>query len=214
MTVGNALALLTGLQTRPEHAALSDQIAEQERNLARQVPSDPGSFTVLYERYYGRILSFFYRRVHDRDLAEDLTSQVFLASFKHLHSAAREVVFFAWIYRVATNTWISHERTKLSLVARLSAWARTVPQLTRQPALEQMDEQQTAETVRRLLFALPPRYREPILLKYYEELPYTEIAQVLGITQSGARSRVMRGLRIVRRQLGLLQDETGEENLL
>lgn len=188
----------------------TDSLAEEERRLTRLVATDPAAFTVLYERYYGKILNYLYRRVRDRDIAEDLASQVFLSSFQYLSRTQRDVVFFAWVYRIAMNVWLTHERSRKGWFARLEAWAGIASKTPDRPDAR-IEENERTRLLRREIFSLPPRYREPLLLRYYEEMSYEEIAQVMGISQTGVRSRMKRALTNLRRRVSD-REETGGSN--
>lgn len=195
-------------------AELADDRAradEEERELAREVARRPERFQELYGRYYERILNFFYRRVRERSLAEDLTSQVFLAAFEYLTAAERELHFRPWLYRVATNAWLTHERRRQRwgerLLDEVGRWLgmRPVPL----PG-EDLSERERAEWLRRTVMTLPTLYREPLLLRCDEELSDEEIGAALGLKPGGVRSRISRGLALLRRRARpLLNEESG-----
>lgn len=184
----------------------------EERTLAREVFQHPERFEELYRRYYERILNFFWRRVRERALAEDLTSQVFLAAMEYLAGAERDVPFRAWLYRIATNAWITHERQRtrwgLRWLGDLHRWLDAAPPPLASQALA--DDERRA-LLRRALMALPTRYREAILLRYEEGLSVEEIGVALGLTEGGVRSRVSRGLKLLRRRVRPLLASPCEE---
>ena len=173
----------------------------EERALAREVSRRPECFQVLYDRYYERILCFFYRRVSERETAEDLTSQTFLSALEHLARANREIHFRPWIYRVATNAWLSHERRRTRWGERFLGelgrylFSQAIP--TPDHALSTAERM---ELLRKALMGLPVRYREPLLLRYDEELSDSEIAQTLEMSPGTVRSLISRGLAILRRR--------------
>ncbi len=171
----------------------------QERDLARAVANDPESFQLLYARYYERILNFFYRRVRERALAEDLTSQTFLAALEYLSRSERDVNFAPWLYRVATNAWLSHERRQRRWGERF--WGEVGRLLHSPPATsfhEQISEAEQIEQVRLFILKLPEKDREPLLLRYFEGLEIGEIAEVLGVTPVALRSRISRAMQMLR----------------
>jgi RNA polymerase sigma-70 factor (ECF subfamily) len=190
------------LAAEREQAEESKETVEaEERALAREVSRHPESFQVLYDRYYERILNFFYRRVRERAIAEDLTSQTFLSALEHLARTIREIHFRPWIYRVATNAWLSHERRRARwgerLLGELGRYFLSKPVSTPDHALSTAERM---ELLRKALMGLPPRYREPLLLRYDEELSDSEIAQTLEMPPGTVRSLISRGLEILRRR--------------
>ena len=197
------------LAAEREHAEESRQsLQAEERALAREVSRRPESFQVLYDRYYERILNFFYRRVSERETAEDLTSQTFLSALEHLARANREVHFRPWIYRVATNAWLSHERRRARwgerFLGELGRHFLSKPVPSPDHALSAAERM---GLLRKALMGLPPRYREPLLLRYDEELSDSEIAQTLEMPPGTVRSLISRGLAILRRRAKPVLDE-------
>jgi len=201
--------LLPLLQSMAQTPAVEQNPAEESKlalqaeecALAREVSRRPESFQVLYDRYYERILNFFYRRVRERAIAEDLTSQTFLSALEHLARANREIHFRPWIYRVATNAWLSHERRRTRWGERFLGelgrylFSQAIP--TPDHALSTAERM---ELLRKALMGLPVRYREPLLLRYDEELSDSEIAQTLEMSPGTVRSLISRGLAILRRR--------------
>ncbi|HBF35321.1 TPA: hypothetical protein DDW35_12240 [Candidatus Sumerlaeota bacterium] len=206
--------LVQGAMLRAEETLAPPQVDAyaEERALAREVARNPDSFQVLYQRYYERILNFFYRRVRERDVAEDLTSQVFLSALEYLAATERDLPFRPWLYRVATNAWISYERKKLRwgerIMAEVGRWLGTQPVPTPSQALH---ERERIVLVRRALMNLPPLYREPILLRCDEELSDAEIGEALDLTPGSVRSRISRGMALLRSQIQPLLEEKPEE---
>lgn len=178
-----------------------DEVCTEESRLARAVPANPDSFTVLYDRYYARILNYFHHRMRDRDRAEDLTAQTFISAFDYLCARPREIHFRGWIYRVAHNNWVSHLRKTLRWKDRLILIGYRQRATRPHEPLESLVSRQRIDMVHKSLLGLPSRYREPVLLRLFDELDYDSIAAILGISSVGVRSRVSRGLEILRRRL-------------
>ena len=76
----------------------------EENEIIEVAKNDPTHFRPLYEKYFKRIFLFTYHRVEDRDIAADLTSQVFLKAMQRLHQFKfRGMPFSSWLYRIAIN---------------------------------------------------------------------------------------------------------------
>lgn len=152
----------------------------------------------LYERYYDRLLNFLHRRTRDRDLAEDLVSKTFLRALEDLRRRPRELDFRPWIYRIAINEHLSHGRSLGRWIERMRDFVAPARETTAR------DDLQSAERLARVRAAaegLPARYREPLLLRYDEELEYNEIGRILGLAEGSVRSRVSRAIDLIRRRL-------------
>jgi RNA polymerase sigma-70 factor, ECF subfamily len=171
-----------------------------DNELARRVFHDPENFIRLYENYYERILNYLYRRTMNLDEAQDLTSRTFLQAFNALRAREQRLAFRPWLYRIATNAHTSHVRG-------LCRWAARV----REAGMQQLRRRiltpgQTAlareesDAVREALLRLPEKYRVPVVLRYDEELSIEEIAVILRLTSTGARTRIARGLTLLARE--------------
>ena len=185
--------------TAPRDAAGPDPDAA----LAAAAVHDPDAFAVLYDRYYARVLNLLHGRTRDREAAEDLTGETFRAAWRQLAAGSPPAEFRPWLFRVALNAWLSHarRRSRWNAVAGTLAWWLPVVRPAR--AARGAEDAELAALARRELMRLPARYREPVLLRVDDEMDYGEIARILGLTPSGARTRVARGLHLLRRRLGM-----------
>ncbi len=184
-----------------EDESVGDTDRSLEAELAARVKQDPDQFLVLYERYYERILNFLYRQTGDRETAEDLTSQTFLSAFEHLSAARRHVNFRPWIYTIATNACRSHGRRGRRWMQRIPVLGRMRLAEAARDANRDIQRDDLAIVARQLLLGLPGKYRDALILRFDEELSYVEIGEILGVSAVGARTRVMRGLRQLRKRL-------------
>lgn len=137
-------------------------------------------FDLLYQRYARPIYAFAYRRVSDRATAEDITSATFLNALEGIRSfSLRKGPFRAWLYRIARNAIIDHARAaKHRAVAPLDETSETVPSEDR--AEERAERAISGAHARRALSTLPDLPREIVMLRLWEDLPYAEIAAVVG----------------------------------
>ena len=149
---------------------------------------DRRAFEELYRRYSGRLYGLFLRAVHDEAAARDLVQKTFL----HFHRARRDYTqgrpLRPWIYTIALNLRREHFRRR-ARKPETSYDPATHGELTTQPAATTA----TDRLVRRALAALPDNQREVILLHWYEDMPFAEIAQVVGASVSAVKVRAHRG---------------------
>ncbi len=157
-------------------------------------------FGSLYVAVYGYLL----HRLFDAELAEELTAETF-------YRAARAVGRFegnerqlrVWLLRTATNLANSHCRRKRlwQLVFRRLQTSQPLVDATG-PVLE--DEQVVRlQHVRAALAGMAPRHQSVIVLRYFMDMPFEQIAAVLSCRQDTARVRLSRALKVLRRRLGL-----------
>ena len=193
-----------------QEQAVESSLPDQE--LAAAVITDPEAFLPLFQRYYPRILNYLYRRTMQLELAEDLTSKTFLAAYEDLRRTKRSLNFRPWIYRIATNVHLSHTRRRQRWLKRIMEIGRQF-KTTESPSHNSVEHEEMA-LVRRELVALPEKYRSVLILRYDESFSYEEIVESLGISPTAARTRVSRGLAMLKKRLAQskISDEKNPAN--
>lgn len=168
-----------------------------DRDLLEQVRyGDLQAFDELYRRFSDMVFNLSLRMAGDREVAEDLSQEIFLRVVRHLGGFQGRASVKTWVYRIAVNTC----RSRLARRARRSRVVQAVDDdlLTRVPAGGIGPEQAAAarEQRRRLegaLAELPLGFRSAVVLRDIEGLSYEQIGQVLGIRMGTVRSRIARG---------------------
>jgi RNA polymerase sigma-70 factor (ECF subfamily) len=147
---------------------------------------DQLAFGQLFERYHAPILNYLHRFVNDRALAEDLTQDTFIKAYNALPRTKPDLAFKAWLYRIATNTAISH--------LRRGKIVKFLPMLTdREQPDEPVERSVTRKTdINEALRKLPKHYAAALLLRPYQGLSLAETAQALDITENAAKLRLFR----------------------
>lgn len=140
----------------------------------------------IYERFDSDLKRFIGRNMRDPDAAEDILQDVYLKIHSRMHTLLDEEKIRGWVYRVARNAIADHHRAKTP-----TTQLREVPDDSQDPSGGDL-EQQLSETVRGMLDGLPPDHRQALQLTEYEGLTQKELADRLGISVSGAKSRVQR----------------------
>lgn len=137
--------------------------------------------------YGDELLRLCYLYLHDWQMAEDVLQDTFISAFRSFHKFKGESLEKTWLTRIAINTCKSYLRT---------SWKKKV--VYRDEASLWNEEKEAVEmelcddTVIKAVWQLKPRYREVILLFYYQELKIREIAGVLKISESAVTVRLSR----------------------
>lgn len=141
-----------------------------------------------------RLYTYIRARARSPEDADDILQDVFVKVHRRICTLEDEAHLASWLYRVTHNTIIDHYRKK-----------RPEPTLDDPPAAIEDDlpiaEQKLAPFLRELIDGLPTTYRDALTLTELEGLTQTEMGQRLGLSVSGAKSRVQRGRAMVRQQL-------------
>ena len=165
----------------------SDAVTDEADLVARARSGDVVAFERLFERYHAPLLNYLHRMVGDRALAEDLTQDSFVKAYKALPGTRPDLAFKAWLYRIATNTAISHLRRR-----KLIRW---VPFLgTQDYASSESIERSVGRRydVEKALHGVPEHYAAVLILRHYEGLSLAETAAALGISENAAKLRLFR----------------------
>ncbi len=195
-----------------QDSASAEDMAESE--LVERAKSDRDAFGQLYEIYYSRILNYAYRSIMDVATAEEITSNTFFHALRAIHGYTRKTSFRAWIYRIATNEVKMHWRSDRNRRVREERYHSepdspdiyfTLPDVETEE--ERRERMRTFICLRKMLETLPAKYRDVLVLRYFEELPYHEISRVLGKREGTVKSLVHRGIDRLR-QLPNLRDAT------
>jgi RNA polymerase sigma-70 factor (ECF subfamily) len=190
-----------------ELTAVSDERPVEARVVESCQQGDREAFRLLFETHKDKVYSIaLYFFGGDAALASDITQQVFLKLFTRIGQFRHQSEFTTWLYRLTTNTCIDEQRKR----RRFSPFQETLvePAIAHNalPAAEaRFMRLEIADSVREAIASLKPKLRITILLKYFEELSYEEIACVLDCSKGTVASRLNRGHSILARRLGHLR---------
>lgn len=192
-------ASVSGPPAAPAGAAEASR-AEEDR-LVERAKTDAEAFGALYDRYFTRIHRFVYSRVHDRETAEDVTSDVFckaLGAIGRYRPSGRP--FSAWLFRIAINAVNDHYRARHPTLDLDSAIAVADPQL---PVADQVAASTEAAQAWAAIDDLPPHQRAALTLKLGEDMMLAQIGEILGKSEGAVKLLVHRGMHGVRQRLSM-----------
>lgn len=184
--------------------------AREEKEVER-AKEDANAFRPLYERYHGKIYGFLYKRVNDEHLAADLASQTFLNALLNLKKYEfRGLSFSAWLYRIAFNLSTDYFRQNKKQRSVFMDPDRTSDLFSEMVEVEEDNE---ALLIRELLLpaafeSLNAKELALIELRYFEEMPFREIAFVMDMTEGNARTKTHRVLRKMKMVIESNENET------
>jgi RNA polymerase sigma-70 factor (ECF subfamily) len=166
---------------------------------------DREAFRLLYEAYKDRVYSMALYFFHgDAATAADVTQQVFLKLLGNIGQFRGESGFSTWLYRFVVNACV--DRTRRARPAREAdpAILDSLPASASQE--EEFAHTEIARSVQAAVATLAPKIRIAILLRYFDELSYAEMADVLKCSIGTVASRLSRGHEILARSLAPLGD--------
>lgn len=181
---------------------------DESRLVERARAGDDQAFAALFEQFHAPILNYLHRMVSDRAVAEDLTQDTFIKAYKALPRTSPDLAFKAWLYRIATNTAISHMRR-----GKIVKWLPFVSDPEQRG--ERLERSVTRQTdIADALDQLPKHYASVLLLRHYQGLSLAETAEALDITENAAKLRLFRARKAFAKIYGETPDGSIDEEVL
>ncbi|MDX1906453.1 MAG: sigma-70 family RNA polymerase sigma factor [Bacteroidia bacterium] len=184
---------------RPIRKTLTPDELRSEHRLVEAAQQNPRHFSALYERYYDAVYLFIYKRLHEEEIAGDLTADVFIKALHHLPKYRFQgVPFSAWLFRIASNEvnqYFRHNQRQRHV---------SLERIQLGHLIEEIEEQVSEDSIRQvldLIQTLPPDDLQLIELRFFEQLSYKEIGLICHMTENNAKVRVYRLLTRLRTTL-------------
>src|SRR5438034_1999010 len=175
--------------------------------MLRVKEGDGASFAVLLDKHRSSVVHFLYRMVQNQAVAEELAQEVFLRVYRSRSTYEPTAKFTTWLFRIATHlalNWIRdgrNEKTQDSLDRETADGAvRQIQDRGRTVEQELLYQARLAE-VRRAIETLPAKQRAAVLMHKYEEMEYSQIANVLICSESAVKSLLFRAYETLRARL-------------
>lgn len=194
--------------------------ASEQRLIAACQAGDREAFRQLFEAYQGRVWSIAVHFTGEESAARDITQQVFLKLFASIQQFRQEASFTTWLYRLVTNVCLDEQRRGRRFIsfdfwrrddeaanideASLLDWQQA-QQFQQGSQEEHYTQVEIAVAVKAAVKELSPPLRLTILLKYFEDLSYDDMARVLGCSPGTVASRLNRGHKVLAQRLAHLR---------
>jgi len=180
------------MQTQSRYHKTKDQLLE-ENSFVEASKIDPAKFEHLYNKYHEQIFRYVYQRMDDKDLAFDVTSQVFMKALLNIHKYQfRGVPFASWLYRIAkSELYQSFKESN----AKRTVNIETTHVYEIMSEIDEGDNEALKAQLIKEIAALPEKDLQLIELRYFEKRSYREIGQIIGLTENNAKVRAYRVLR-------------------
>ena len=173
---------------------------DEEQALIRQVRSgDAAAFEPLLTAYEKGVYNLCLRMVRNPADAEDLAQETFLKAYRGIAGYRGESKFSVWLYRIASNLCLDFLRQQkrrptapLTVEDEDGDMRETELADGRLQPERLLEQKLTGDSLRRGLDALPPEFRQVLLLRELQELSYEEIGGILGLESGTVKSRIFR----------------------
>ncbi len=162
----------------PDHVLLASFRQEQTKEQA---------FTQLMKQYQERLYWHIRRLVVEHEDTNDILQNVFLKVWKSLADFREQANLYTWLYRIATNeslTWIEQQKKRASV----SLSDDENPVAARLEAQKGFDANKLEWKLQKAIQSLPEKQRVVFTLRYYDEMPYEQMASVLETSEGALKA--------------------------
>lgn len=171
-------------------ASIAPDAKAHERGLVdRAKNNDYSAYEQLYRLHIGRVLALCVRLCKDREIAEDIAQEAFILAWRKLHKFRGDSAFGSWLYRIATNTALSHLRKHKPFKNSIDI-DDTIEESLPDNVAERMDLEEA-------IAKLPDGARAVFVLYSIEGYTHDEIANALDIAQGSSKAQLHRARKLL-----------------
>jgi RNA polymerase sigma-70 factor, ECF subfamily len=207
LAAGKALGRAMSGSSQEEHtpsisSTRSTDMIEDTTLVRRTLSGDQEAFSSLVEKYKDPVFNVAYRMLGNPTEAEDVAQEAFVRAYTQLHTYKEAHRFSTWLLSIASHLSIDQLRRRRFLALPLEnvpflEWIADVGPGPEQSALRH----ETADDMQRILDTLPVKYRAVLLLRYWHDFSYEEIAHTLDLTPALVKARLHRARELVARTM-------------
>jgi RNA polymerase sigma-70 factor, ECF subfamily len=165
---------------------------------------DQDAFAELVNTYQHAVYNLCYRMLGERTEAEDAAQETFLRAYMNLQRYDPARSFKTWLLSIASNHCIDRlRRRRLTWLSLDEPLPSSIVLSSDEPEPEEATiKDQRSQAIQRLLNELSTEYRAAVILRYWYDYSYTEIADILDTTESAIKSRLFRARQTLADKLG------------
>lgn len=161
---------------------------------------DKEMYVEIIKRYEKKLAHYLRKFISDQDEIEDTLQVVFIKAYKNLYGFDLHRKFSSWIYRIAHNEAVNHLKTKKgSKICLDNIEYKLIDEKV--DLNKGIDRIFLKKDVEKAISDLKAKYREPLLLFFFESKSYEEISEILKIPKSTVGTLILRGKRIIKQSL-------------
>ncbi|MFH1700964.1 MAG: sigma-70 family RNA polymerase sigma factor [Candidatus Zixiibacteriota bacterium] len=160
--------------------------------IEKAAKGDKNAFTELVREYQNRIFGFVMRMTANREAALDLTQDTFLAAWQNLNGFRQDAQFSSWLFQIAANktkNYLKKAKRELPLPDDFDT-----PSSEESPHGKIVNKE-SGQKIMEVVTDLPPRQKLVFNMRYYEQMKFNEIAEVLEISASAAKTNYAEALK-------------------
>lgn len=180
------------------HAQASKESVSAALKLVRR--GDAKGFETLFDAYSGLVFGYCLRLLKNREMAEDISQDVWVKFAKNIETFKEEASFKTWLLQIARNACFDQLRS-LKVAPLQSSEEVAIEDVTQQSVLEILSQQVDKQKVKDCLDQLPDNQRAALLIWMTEDMDYDSIAQEMSLSVSAVKSLLFRAKQSLKEKL-------------
>jgi len=172
---------------------------DEKELVSRAKAGDRRAFDELVRKYKDMMFALTYRMTGNREAALDLVQDTFFAAYRGLKKFREDAGFSSWLYRIASNRSLNYLNRR-KLINFLPIGEST----HREPSYEMEDKasyNELSKEMKSAIDSLPPKQKLVFNLRFYEKMPFGEIASVLNKSESTVKTNYQKAVEKLRKKL-------------
>ncbi len=162
---------------------------------------DIDAFGLLVDRFHAKLRRYGGKFLAREDDIDDIVQDVFISAYRNLQGFDTSLRFSPWIYRIAHNAFVNALRKNEHGAVDIDFDTFVAHHVYEDPAESERDLKDMRALLDRGLEGMSAKYREVLVLHYYEDLPYKDIADVLRIPMGTVGVRMRRAKEVLKERL-------------
>lgn len=161
-------------------------LEEEKKYIKEAQEGNQSSFGVIYDHYVSQIYRFVFFKVSVKQVAEDLTHEIFLSAWQNIKNyKQKQFAISSWLYQIARNKVIDHYRAdKKNISIDTEDFSEEMLGSKEQ---ESLDTPFAINKIKSLIKFLKPEYQDVLIMRYIEDLDHKEIASALNKSEGAVR---------------------------
>lgn len=187
----------------------------KDKEIVEKAKTNPDFFGEIFDKYYEPIFRYILHRTGNIEISKDITAETFYKALNKLYTYhPTKVPFSAWLYRIASNEInFFFRKKKYEPVSLDESMRENNLQIHSSvdieneiiQAQEMVDNNKRYQTAKEILYKLPEKYQQVLVLRFFEDLKISEISKILGKSEGTVKSLIARGIKKTRRILNKMQ---------
>jgi len=167
---------------------------DERELLERCIRRDEEAIETLIRRYERMVYGFSYRLTGSQEDAKDITQKVFVKVIENLKKFKGASSFSTWLYRITVNECLNHKRKKTREDTEIEGTIHA----SQESSLSGLLRDERARILKEALEQLPHRQRLAIVLRIYEDMTVSEVAEIMGISEGAVKANYHFGIKRLR----------------